>query len=329
MVCADTVSSASLTDEWCTLLDQCSAAYPFQHPAWHTVWWQVFGPENGCQPLSLAVRDGDRLRALAPLMRRGDDLWLAGDPEICDYMDLVVPAGADDALYERLVEAIAAEPWRRLVLWGLPEESATLAQLPRLAVARGWTVEQEFEEVCPRIAPLPPTWDGYLETLSKKDRHELRRKLRRFSEAGANMTFYAVSTPAEVRAGMDDFLRLLTISRRDKADFMTERMEQFFRAMTERLAGEGLLKLYFVELDGKRVAGLVTFDTGAELLLYNSGYDPAYAFASVGLVSKALTLQAAIADGKGCYDFLRGAEPYKYDLGARDRTVYRLTLTRV
>jgi CelD/BcsL family acetyltransferase involved in cellulose biosynthesis len=63
-------------------------------------------------------------------------------------------------------------------------------------------------------------------------------------------------------------------------------------------------------------------------LLYNSGYDPAFSQASVGIVSKAMALQSAIADGARAFDFLRGAEPYKYDLGGRDRIVRQMWVRR-
>jgi len=77
-----------------------------------------------------------------------------------------------------------------------------------------------------------------------------------------------------------------------------------------------------------RAAAVLCFESEQELLLYNSGYDPAFAPLSVGFVSKALTLKRAIEEGKQRFDFLRGAEPYKYDLGAQDLKVYRLVIRR-
>ena len=48
----------------------------------------------------------------------------------------------------------------------------------------------------------------------------------------------------------------------------------------------------------------------------------------VGLLSKALALQRAIEQGLTRFDFLRGPEPYKYDLGARDLAVHRCVIRR-
>ena len=319
-------AAEAVADEWCTLLAECVHPKPFQYHSWQRVWWQHFGGNR--QPLLLTVRDGGRLVGLASLMRENDRLLLAGDPNIQDYMDVVVAADAGDAVYAALFERIAAEPWQELVLWGVPDFSRTLTVFPELARASGMSVEDEYEATCPRITPLPDSWDRYLESLSKKDRHELRRKIRRFQEAGADMTLYAVTEPEGIAAGLDDFIRLHTSSRRDKAEFMTPEMEAFFRDMAPTLAMDGIVRLFFIELNHQRVAALLAFDVGGELMLYNSGYDPAYSGASVGLVSKALTLKAAIEDGKTCYDFLRGVEPYKYDLGATSLDVRTLTVRR-
>jgi len=81
-------------------------------------------------------------------------------------------------------------------------------------------------------------------------------------------------------------------------------------------------------LDRVRVAAVLCFRAEEELLLYNSGYDPAYAGLSVGLLSKALALRRAIEEGRRRFDFLRGAEPYKYDLGAENLNVYRCIIRR-
>jgi CelD/BcsL family acetyltransferase involved in cellulose biosynthesis len=320
------VQATEIADEWCRLLAASGRPYPFLHPTWHTVWSQSF-PTTESERFLLTVRDGSRLLLVAPLQRTGARLALAGDREICDYMDIIAAPDADQAAWNRLFDELEGMSWRELVLWGLPEDSPTRRIVPRLAAGRGWSVEDTLEAVCPRVA-LPATWEDYLASLSKKDRHELRRKLRRFHEAGTAVRVHTLTRPEEVRAGLDDFIRLHTASRQDKREFMTPRMEAFFRAMAVALAEYDLVRLSFVELDGGRVAGLLAFDTGSELLLYNSGYDPALAHASVGIASKALVLRAAIEGGKRWFDFLRGAEPYKYDLGGRDFEVRTLIVRR-
>jgi len=83
------------------------------------------------------------------------------------------------------------------------------------------------------------------------------------------------------------------------------------------MAGAGLLKLGTLALDGKQVAQLICFDYNNCIYLYNSGYNPDYVSLSVGLLSKALAIKDAIEKGKKKFDFLKGAEVYKYHLGGK------------
>ena len=319
---------AKLEGAWAELAARLPRPLPFDHPVWHRAWWSHFG--EGRTPVYLAVREGGALAGVVPLMQDSDILALAGDPEICDYTDVAVPETALPGVFA----AIDALPWRTLHLWGLPEESPALAAALRWGEERGYDTETDFEAVCPRIS-LPQgagghenAWDAYLASLSKKDRHELKRKLRRFGEAGNTTRLRALRAGTEVAEALDTFFLLHRISHRGKAEFMTPRMEAFFREMAVGLADAGLARLYLVEVDGRPVAAQLAFVSGDELLLYNSGYDPAYAHASIGIATKALTLQAAIAEGMRTYDFLRGAEPYKYDLGATDRIVRQVWIRR-
>ncbi|MBE0605380.1 MAG: GNAT family N-acetyltransferase, partial [Deltaproteobacteria bacterium] len=59
---------------------------------------------------------------------------------------------------------------------------------------------------------------------------------------------------------------------------------------------------------------------------YNSGYDPERREAQPGLVLIARCIEDALGEGAPEYDFLRGTERYKYDLGGVDRVVYRVTV---
>jgi CelD/BcsL family acetyltransferase involved in cellulose biosynthesis len=49
---------------------------------------------------------------------------------------------------------------------------------------------------------------------------------------------------------------------------------------------------------------------------------------SVGLLNKALCIKQAIEEGRNAFDFLRGPERYKYDLGGTDRLLYRIAVRR-
>jgi CelD/BcsL family acetyltransferase involved in cellulose biosynthesis len=313
-----------LEPEWRELLPRAGMNKLFASPAWLRVWWEVFG--EGREMILLSVRRDGELAGIVPLMREDAHLRFAGDTEICDYMDLIALPGEEEAVLSAALRSLGEEPWRDLTLWAVPEGSPTIDALRRLAPQHGLSVAVEREDVCPQI-DLPATWEDFVGGLGKKDRHELRRKLRKLSQGG-EVELEALVEPADVEAAFDEFLRLYRESRSDKAAFMTEQMETFMRRMVSAMAAEGRIELIFLTLGGVRTAAVLCFREDGETLLYNSGYDPAYSYLSVGLLSKALALRKAIEEGKRRFDFLRGPEPYKYDLGARDLTVYRCTVRR-
>jgi len=306
------------------LLSRQTERLTFLHPTWLRTWLAEFGAD--CELLVLTCGDGS-LAGIAPLMRADDRITFIGDASICDFMDVLVDPAAADVAYENLWSQLHDQDWTEIDLWGLMESSPTRARVKAYAALHGYTVEEHPEAVSPRL-DLPATWEDYLASLGKKDRHELRRKIRRLYESGASVDFDVFSAQDEVVAAMDDFLALHTQSRQDKTDFMTPEMESFFRRMASALAAEGLVRLFMLRINSKPAATVLCFDAGSHLYLYNSGYDPEFSGLSVGLVSKALVLRWAIENGMSGLDFLRGDESYKYDLGAKDQQIYSLRLTR-
>ena len=313
----------SLDQEWRTLFLALCLQAPFHTPAWLRVWWQHFG--KGHELLLLTFREGGQLRGIAPLMRSADQISFLALSDVCDYHDFLFPCGDEESFLTALLDRLQSLEWSAVRLEGLREGSAALALLPALAEERGFTVSVAPEEVSPHI-PVAASWDAYLEALTKKDRHELRRKMRRLEGAGTIKV--TTATSATLAADVARFLELLKDSREEKATFLTPERESFFHNLAIAMDHEGYLKLFFLELDGLKVTAAFVFDYANAYYLYNSGYDKRYESLSVGLLLKALLVNDAIEHGKREYDLLRGAETYKYHLGAQDRWLKTLVIER-
>ena len=95
------------------------------------------------------------------------------------------------------------------------------------------------------------------------------------------------------------------------------------------MAAAGLLKLGILEMDGHIMAAVICFDYDDRIYLYNSGYDPGFNYLSVGLLSKVLCIKESIESGKKIFDFLKGDEPYKYNLGGQEVPLYRYQISLV
>ena len=313
-------------EQWQSLLACSAVDTVFITPQWQQVWWDQFG--DGAEMLLLCFKDGaDEIQGIAPLARRNGTISFIGSQDVCDYGDFPVARKAESRFYSLLLDHLDLEAWQTVDLWSLRESSPTLVHLPEMARARGYTVEIEMEDVAP-VLELPEDWDTYLQGLSKKDRHELRRKMRRLYSRSEEPRFQAVSDPADVENSLDDFFRLMRDSREVKHRFLTGPREKFFRNIAGALSRVGVFKLFFLEIGEERVAATMCFDYGRGRLLYNSGFNPEYAYYSVGLILKALCVKDAIEHGLEFFDFLRGPEPYKYDLGGKDKNIYHMVVKR-
>ena len=315
-------SFESIWDQWEEILSTCSTNTVFVTPWWQKTWWDNFG--EGHRAHILSVSDGDDLLGIAPLMARDGALTFLGDKDLSDYFDFIVPRQCVSRFYPALCEYLQGTEWKTLDLYSVPHGSPTLEYLPDLATERGWKVEIEEEQTTPRTI-LPDTWEGFLSGLRRKDRHELRRKLRRLDREGGHRQFSAYDED-DPDASMQRFFTLLRASSPDKEEFLTPERERFFMDVARESASRNLFRLYFLEVGGAEVAACICFDYGGAFLLYNSGYDPDYSRLSVGLLNKALSIKTAIEEGREVFNFLKGNERYKYNLGGRDEAVFRLRI---
>ena len=314
----------AIEKEWDEILPRSVTNTIFVTPLWQKTWWRHFGA--GQELYLFTVKDGAELLGIAPLMLENGTLSFVGGTDLFDYHDFLVPPGSEARFYEVLYEHLLTLDWRQLELTSVPQDSPTLSILPAVAEKSGATVESAEEDVAP-LVELAGTWDGYLAGLRKKDRHELRRKMRRL-DAADSARQYTCENPETLPDGMRDFFRLHRASSAEKHAFMTPERERFFLDVAIELASQGRFKLYFLEVDGIRVASCICFDYGDSYLLYNSGYEPSYASLSVGLINKALCIQDAIEKGKRSFEFLRGRERYKYNLGGKDQAIYKMVVRR-
>ena len=310
----------SLSTYWGELQDKSQASSIFSSPAWLKVWWQQFG--SGAELYLGAVRHQGRVIGITPLLTRERVAFFIGSSDVCDYLDFIVELGEEGMFFTALLDNLARRGIVQLDLAPLRPDSTVVTTLVDIAQRQGWQVSCNEEDVSVEL-DLPSTWEEYLQLLSGKQRHELRRKLRRLAEAGK--INYRTSTDANSQ-DIDIFVNLFRNSWQDKAAFLTPKMESFFRALVRTMAEQKLLRLSILELNASPVAATMCFDYKNDVYLYNSGYDPEYGWLSVGLISKALCVKDSIKRGKKRFDFLKGGEAYKYRLGGHELPLYKCNL---
>jgi CelD/BcsL family acetyltransferase involved in cellulose biosynthesis len=308
MSSAEARDGMRIHDNWATtsfdLEPVASHTGPFPRRDLLRAWWEHCRPDRA---RLLLADSGD---SLLPLVLAGGRLEFLGEPDLTDYHS---PLGIDvPAAVATLVAEVPAGT--RFQFDSLPREAVDVVAAGLADV--GLLVEAEQHDLT-TVLDLPDDHDRYLDGLDKKQRHELRRKRRRFEsilgepclrrEQGAE----AVATFVEMHRRSDG----------SKGRFMTAARERLFAALHHDV---GAVVDVLAGVDGTPVAAGFGFEDDEGYYLYNSAYEPAAAAASPGIVLVSLLIEDAIGRGRSRFDFLKGDETYKFRLGARPRPLYRV-----
>lgn len=320
---------AELQQQWDGLARQAMTDTPFQTWAYQRAWWHHLHPSNGTLHTVAVYRDDNTLGAIACFYLIEGVLYFNGCVEETDYLDLIVRREEAETAWTAVFDCLCQDGfphWTALDLCNVPETSLTRQILPQIAQQRGFLFQESVHEVCP-IIELPDSFEVYLESLDKKQRHELRRKLRRAE--GGEVTLKVVGASDNLTEEVDDFLRLLQMSTVQKRQWLNNGRRAVFHEIAKAALEAGTLQLMFVLVEGQKAAALFNFDYKERTWVYNSGLDPeSFSALSVGVVLTANAIELAIQNGRKTFDFLRGNEEYKYRFGAVDTKVYRLQLTK-
>lgn len=266
------------------------------------------------------------LRAVTPRVElvEGDDALLAleraedgavrmaGRSSLTDYHS---PRGSR-------VPALVAEWWRhqepgtRIDWDSLPRRAAGVME-EGLTLAGAEPVTGQTAVTA--VLHLPATYTEYLQVVGKKERHEIRRKARRYHrEVGEPI----IRTERGPGWGFEEFVRLHRLAAGAKGRFMDNQTEAVFR----RLAGlPGWRVDLLADQGGKAAACVFGYSDADSYYLYNSSFDPAHSRSSPGVVLLSSMIEKAVSEGLSRFDFLKGDETYKRRLGAVHRPLYTVS----
>lgn len=315
--------------QWNELLADSNADQIFLTCEWQATWWEAYQPGR---LWILVVEDEEtgQWHGVAPWFMYETDgrrvVYTVGCMDVTDYLDIIARQGYEDAVYEALVGWLVAhrDQWDEVCICNMPQESSALQRIPALAEARGLVTETEELDVCPVIM-LPDEFNEYLARLDKKNRHEVRRKLRR---ATGVSDWYMVGPEHDLDGELQKFLDLMAASAPEKAAFLDNpRNRRFFELMVPTMAARGWLQLAFMTVEGVPAAAYLNFVYNNHVLVYNSGLNPGeHGHLSPGIVLLARLIEQAINEERCLFDFLRGDEQYKYDMGGQDTSVFQLSI---
>lgn len=313
----------SLEDDldWDGLIKESTTATFFQTKEWLKLWLKHWGKD--LEVVIYAVFDKDELIGIAPF-GISDKINILGAPDplignsFNDFGDIIIKSGREKEVWEAILDKLNNETMKqwnnvKIELNYIREESPSF----KILKALGSRVEEM--EVSPYIN-LPKAWDEYLSTLDRHDRHEIRRKIRKIE--GENI----IKVCGEINIqSINSFFKLMADSSEDKSNFLTSDARSYLTEVIIQLGSKKLLALCFLKYGSENIAAILLLFQKDEVLLYNSGFDPKYSYLAPGLILNAYAIKQGIEEGKSRFDFLRGGEKYKYDLGGKERKLFKVT----
>ena len=256
------------------------------------------------------MRRRGRLVALLPLVREPNRALALAGAGVSDYLDVLIDP-AEEPLASQVIARVLATSSRPLAA----HELRATSFLARARLAGASPAIRELP--CPALA-LPAS--GPLdEVVPPGFRRRLAYARRRAAREGFRLETAASATLDE-QLGALFRLHAARWGRRGQAGVLAApAVEDFHRDAASALFRSGLLALHGLrDPAGALVAVSYGFRARDRAYLYLSGFDPALSRYSPGALVVGHSIDEAYAAGARVCDFLRGAEPYKYDWGAID-----------
>ena len=291
---------------------------------WNEAWHKYI--DNHASIEIIEIYENEHLIGIAPLSIKDKTITFIGDKDLYDYRDFIVIEGKEVIFFEQLYNHLNKLSWDSIELNSIPVNSPTLCYLPSIFEVEKNKVELFSENSTPTLL-LPENWDEYLSKLSKKNRHELKRKIKRL-ESQTNYQIHICKGKEIHESCLQHFITLHKLSSEEKFDFWNPGREMFFKNISEQLICNEMLILHSLILDNKSVATNFILKSEESFLLYNSGFDPSFSQYSVGLLNTAFAIKYAISSGQKEFNFLKGKEKYKYHLGAEDVDIFTVTIRK-
>jgi CelD/BcsL family acetyltransferase involved in cellulose biosynthesis len=305
--------------DWHALWRRSPEATIFQSPDWLIPWWQHFAPG---ELISIALWDGEDLVGLSPLYtEEGSRRVLPLGISLSDCLDVLVAENGHSV--RRALEAhIGRIPGCSEICFPDIAPNASVLSL----AFEGFLANKSTGQSSPELA-LGPAGNP-LANVPAHQRQNLRTAENRARRRGCVTNDVAAE---ELRRFVPALMQLHSARQhhlgRDGLGSDARVLPFFIEALTA-LAREGVVRAYSIVGDERLIGGYLGFLHRGRASYYFGGFDPQFAFESPGTILIGHAVRSAAAEGAHMFDFLRGAESYKYAWGARDRQLLSLSFAR-
>ena len=303
---------ADLKKLWVTFENQ--KENPFLNYDVNKIWHDILGQEYKLNILT------DMKSFIAPIVIKDNIAYFCGSKDVFDYHNLIYDKNVNNQSIKLIIDHLLIDDKvLKIELNSILQKSHLHDCL--INFQDDYDIEFVNEDVSPGIN-LRDSFDEYLSNLSKKNRHEIRRKIRKFEK---NFEFKIINANHEnVDKLLLEFIRLMKLNPEKKL-FLNQDRVNFMSKIIKYSVLEGRGELNFIEINKDLVSTSFAFKNNEKVFVYNSGFNNDYSEYSVGLINHVYNIKNKINTYR-YIDFLRGNEEYKYRIGCEDRKLLTIKI---
>ncbi len=308
----------ALARDWEGLLKASGIRSVFLTPQWVGLSYEYFAAEAEC--LLLTAWENGQLVGAFPFALRGDALRFSADEALTDHSDVVVLPERRREVLSSLGPFLRAFFGREFLVSLEPLRGGS----PNLQLLVE-TLEAEKEPVAAYYSVrLPKSVDELDYRLIKsKDLKLLHRRTDKMLRRG-EVEVELLGEPVEIAENLDDLFWMFISGGPEAHRFLTPEREAFLREVIPLLAKAGLVELFYLRLNGTRVAGHLAFHVDGSALLFMSGETGEALELAPGVILLKAILDHYVENSVVSVDFPRGREAFKKVFGPKEEQLYRV-----
>ncbi len=323
---------SAIRSEWNALLASSRSNSVFLTWEWLFTWWRHFqNPKRELMVICARDQSGT-LKGILPLFKERENhlgrygtLHFLGTGVVCsEFLDLFVDPKNEMEIQRVLLKYVLEETrFRNMKLTDIPVGATSLGCLEHILQGMQAPYVTAEGEICPFLE-LPETLDGFYKKLKPNMRSNYRKSLNKFQES-----YGKIPKRTENKEGFQsDYEALFLLhearfkQKVEKSSFLSDKLKRFHLDAGKLFDEKGWLRFYTIKANDQIIGCLYCFAYGGKMSYYQAGFDPNYEHLSIGLILLGKSMEDAIEQGLKEFDFLRGAEAYKW----RWTNTYRKTV---
>ncbi|MFZ0453816.1 MAG: GNAT family N-acetyltransferase [Ignavibacteriaceae bacterium] len=316
-----------IKEEWKKLFHKSADATPFQSWEWN---YAMINKFTRSEKLKIIVGYNNRneIVGLAPLKLKCYRLtgikileFIGNGPS--DYLDFLVQEKYRYTFIRSLFDLIKnSKDWTILNFINMKEETKNL-------LAFSLPVEVSEQDVCPYVF-LPGSMDEYENEVHKRELKNIKRQLRKLVPQN-RLEYIVKDSPDTLSEDVEKFIELHQKRHNSKGErgrFCSEDRKESFYEISKFLNEAGILKIEMLKIDSQIAAINYILLWNDRKYNYLSGMNPVFANFKPGKILIYYMIEDAINKGCKVFDFLQGAEEYKYFWTNKEIQLYSAVYSR-